>query len=837
MSLLARASVRHFRRHPWQLGLAALGIALGVGLAVGVEASGASVRRAFALSTESVAGRATAAIFGGPTGIPEEIYRKLRVELGVRAMAPFVGGAVTAGSEVLELLGVDPFAENEIRPFVAWNAPQVRGALGDLVAKPGTVALSRQTAKRLRLRTGDAFEVRVGPVRRSLTAAVIFDPLDERERALFDGLLLCDVSTAQETLDQVGFLARIDLRVDDAELARIAAVLPPSLRIEPVGARAGALLAMTRAFDLNLRALSLLALLVGAFLVYGSTTFSVVQRRSLLGLLRALGATRRELLVVVILEGAVLGLVGAAVGLGLGVLLARGLVHLVSRAVSDLYFVVSVREVAVPWVAAVGGAGLGLAAAVLSTLPAGREATTVEPRLAQLRSHVETRARRRAPAMAALGGLLGVAAVLLLVVTARSLEAAFAAMLLIVLGTALVTPGAVWLAARVAEPVFAALGGFAGRIAARGVAAALSRTGIAAAALAAALSVSVGVSVMVTSFRSAVEDWLGDTLRADVYVTVPSQVAARNEARLPRGIADQLAALAEVAATSTARNVVIAAVESGPTFVTAVEVARDRGPKLRLRAGALEPFTDGAAVLVSEPFAYKQRIGVGGVVTLATKHGPRPFPVAGVYRDYASDAGVVLVARALYDRHFDDPFVSSVALYARPGLAPEALASAARASLPDGYLVRTNAVLRRTTLEIFDRTFEITAVLRLLALLVAAIGVMSSLLAISLERTREMGILRALGFTPGQVASLLALETSLLGLVAGLVALPVGVGLAAVLVFAINRRSFGWTMDLVWASPALAVAPLLGLIAGLAGGLYPSLRMARTSPAEALRNE
>jgi putative ABC transport system permease protein len=286
----------------------------------------------------------------------------------------------------------------------------------------------------------------------------------------------------------------------------------------------------------------------------------------------------------------------------------------------------------------------------------------------------------------------------------------------------------------------------------------------------------------------------------------------------------------------TARGVTVQSA-SGPLFVSALDIAPGRGP--RLLAGDAAAFFAGEGVLVSEPLSYKRRVRVGDRITLITRAGPRPFPVAGIYRDYGSDAGAILMHRRTYDRHFDDPYISSVALYAAPGVPVSSLVERARAAArPDEQLlVRSNRALRQATLEVFDRTFEVTSVLRLLALVVAAFGVMSALMALELERTRELGVLRALGFTGQQVAGLVAIETGLLGLVAGLLAIPVGTALAAVLVFVINRRSFGWTMELELGLAALLLAPLLGLVAGLVGGLYPAALMMRASAAEALRDE
>jgi putative ABC transport system permease protein len=840
--LVARASARHLLRHPWQFGLAALGIAFGVALAVGIDVASASVRRSFGLATEAVSGRATHEIVGGPRGVPEAVYRTLRVERGLRGIAPFVGGAVAVADrprEVVQIVGVDPFAEGPLRPALAPGGP-AQQALTTLLTTPATAVVSAGTARRLGLVSGGGLVVRVGAERRTLTVAAVLDEPGEAERQALDGIVLADIATAQELLDQRGWLTRIDVRADAPVLAAITAALPPGLRLQPVAARTDALLAMTRAFDLNLRALSLLALLVGAFLIYNTQTFSVVQRRPLLATLRTLGVTRGELLRVILVEAAAVGTLGTALGLLLGAGLGRGLVRLVSRAVTDLYFVVNVREVTVPPEVLARGAVLGIVAAVVSSLPAALEAARTTPRVALLRSTLEQGSRARLPLMAGLALLLGGVAGGLLATSGRNLPLAFVALLFILLAAALAAPGATVLLLRPLGAALRAALGLPGRMAARGVTASLSRTGVAIAALMVALSVTVGVSVMVRSFRTAVEEWLGQTLRADVYVSAAPLVAAHNEARLPRALADRLRALPGVAAVGTARGVTLSS-PSGPIFLGALDIPRDRGPRLLAGdpARVWPAFFDGEGVLVSEPFSYKRRVAVGDRLTLPTPAGPREFPVTGVYRDYGSDAGAVLMSRRTFDRHFDDPYISSAALYAAPGADVAALVERARAIARPGeeLLVRSNRALRQVTLEIFDRTFEVTGVLRLLALVVAAFGVMSALMALELERTRELGVLRALGFTGGEVAGLVAIETGLLGLVAGLLAVPVGMALASVLVFVINRRSFGWTMDLVLSPGALGLAPLLGLVAGLVGGLYPAFLMTRASAADALRDE
>jgi putative ABC transport system permease protein len=210
-----------------------------------------------------------------------------------------------------------------------------------------------------------------------------------------------------------------------------------------------------------------------------------------------------------------------------------------------------------------------------------------------------------------------------------------------------------------------------------------------------------------------------------------------------------------------------------------------------------------------------------------------------VFRDYGSEQGVIMMARTTYDSMWTDSGITSLGIFGEPGVDADVLARelAAATGVGSEVVIRSNRTLRALSLEVFDRTFAITAVLRGLAFIVAFIGVLSALMALQLERVRELGVLRANGLTPGQVWQLVTTQTGLMGLVAGLLAMPAGVVLAAVMIHVVNRRSFGWTLEMELGPGLLAQSLLLAVVGALLAGIYPAWRMSRTSPAEALRQE
>ncbi|HKA62494.1 MAG TPA: ABC transporter permease [Methylomirabilota bacterium] len=863
---LTRLALRHLGHHPWQLGLAVLGIALGVAVAVSIDLANESARRAFALATQAVTGRATHQIVGGPSGLPDDLYRLLKVDLGARLAAPVLSGDVAAADRLgrtFTVLGIDPFSEAPFRPYLdeegsaaATSAPGAAAGerreppprdrlstVAALVTRPGAVLMSRTTARDLGLTVGDQLPVRAGGVRHELQVVGLLDPGDPASARALDGLLVTDISSAQEIFGAAGRLGRIDLIVTDDEpgralLDRVARALPSGAELVAAGARAGTTAQMIRAFQWNLTALSLLALVVGMFLIYQTMTFSVVQRRPLIGSLRAIGVTRAEIFALVMSEAALIGAVGTIAGLALGWALARGLLGLVTRTINDLYFVLSVRDVTLEPLALAKGVLLGVGATLAAALAPALEATGAPPRVVMSRGALETSARRIVPRVTWFGvGLFALGGVILAL--PGGIVGGFAGLFVLMVGCALVAPAAALVLLRLLHPAAAAFGTL-GRLASRGIVAALSRTSVAIAALMIAVSAAIGVGIMIASFREAVVSWLEGTLRADIYVSAPSLVGNRPDATLDPALAARLAATPGVARAGTSRGVLVSG-PGGAVQVVALDVDPARPPRWRFREGSADAVWDGSGetVIVSEPYANRRGARMGGTVRLRTDRGERDFRVGGVFYDYGSSAGVVVMSRHTYDRFWDDRRVSGVVIEAAPGVDLPALMAALRerAGGEQEVVIRSNRALREASLEIFDRTFAITSVLRTLTVAVAFIGMLAALMALQLERAREVAVLRTLGLTPRQVWGLVTAETGLMGLLAGLLAVPGGLMLAGILVFVVNRRSFGWTMPIDPSPAILLQGVALSVLAAVLAGLYPAWRMARALPADALRDE
>lgn len=840
---LLLTGLRDLLRRPLHTGLMVLGVALGVAVVIAIDLANGAARRGFARSSEAVVGRATHQLGGGPSGIPQDLLRRVRVEAGLRESAPVVEGVVTAvdfGRRPLRVLGIDPLSEAPFRGHLAGGAVG-RAEFAPFFTEPGAVLVGEALARAHGLSPGQPLRVQVDGRLETLRVLGVVRSSDEETRRALDGLLLMDVGAAQRLFALGDRLTRLDLIADGAALQRLRPLLPEGTRLAPASEQAGAAEQLTAAFQLNLTALSLLALVVGMFLIYNTVMFSVVQRRAVFGTLRALGAEPRQVLALILAEAAAASAVGAALGVALGLVLGQGAVRLVTRTVNDLYFVLSVRGAELDPGSVARGALLGIGAGLLAALAPALEAARVEPVSALRPSVWEEATHRLLPRVALAGALLALLGAGLLARASGSLPSSFAGLFAIVLGMALLTPLGTTGLMRLATPLAGALFGTLGRLAARTVARAVARTGVAVAALMVAVCVTIGVTLMIGSFRATVENWLGLALRADVYVSAPPP-GAGVAAALPPELLSRVAAVPGVAEVESVRLAEVSSPE-GPVHVAVTDSRQGR-------AEGLYRFAEGSpaeawrrvrsgAVLVSEPFAHRRGLPPqGGRVSLLTDRGLRRFEVAGVYYDYATERGTVLMHRDTWERCFDDRALTSLAVWAAPGVGPDQLAARLRAALSGTALeVTPNASLRRTALAIFDRTFAVTQALRLLAVVVAFIGVWSALMALAVERTRELATLQALGLTPPQLLALACLETGLMGLAAGLFSLPTGWLLAVILVDVINVRSFGWTMTLVPDPWVFAQALVVSVTAALLAGVYPVARLLRRPVAAALRQE
>lgn len=825
--LWVRASWRFFTRHPWQLGLTLLSIALGTAVIVAVDLANMTARQSFGESVSRLSGPMTHEIVAPRGAIPETLYTRLRVDWGYRNSVPLVEGVVTIAGLNYTLLGIDPFA---YQAQTHSNMAVPASAIPRLLTEPNSVLISSTLAKRINKAVDEMIEVRIGG---RLVALTLIGLLDAEQDARLNEVILTDIGSAQTLLQQSGQLNRVQLLLSEAEAGRLEALLPGSLQLVSFARQQQSYTQMTRAFSINLTAMSLLAMLVGAFLVYNTMTFSVLQRRQSFSITRMVGTTSGQLFRQLLLEAVVLGLLGSVLGVLLGIALGQGLLVLISQTMSDLFVSVNAETLLVTPLHIAKGIGITLLAVIAATLAPALEAARVNPVRVYRASQLEHSNKRMTRWLLLAGVLCMALSPLLIAASSRGLVIGFSALFLFIIGYSLMVPSLLRLVLHALQAL-PLIKSFNLRIAIRSVQASLSRTGLAIIALSIAVSATIGVSIMIGSFRASVADWLELTLQSDIYISADS------ESRIKRSLDPQwlqrVQALPQVASVSTGYDQRVN-IDGMPVPMLVLQPGEQSARGFEYIEGeaaeAWQAFLNDEVILVSEPFAYHQEVHAGDMLAIESgQQGLISLRIAAVYRDYSATQGMLVLPRRVYDRYWDDPAITSLGVMLKTEADVTAVMQQLQslaAEIDDGVLIRSNRMIRDYSLAIFDRTFAITHVLRLLVVIVAFVGVFSALMALFLEKGRDYAILRATGVTPAQLRTQVLWQSSLIGLLAGVLALPLGWLMSDILIEVINRRSFGWTMHSVFFVSVPFQALLLSISAALLASWYPTRRISRMS--------
>lgn len=858
----------HAFQRPFRTMLSIVGVALGVLASVAIGTANIHVLRSFEQAVTTVAGPATLEIAGHDLGVDESAITAVRAVKGVVSAAPVIEESVVVAQgesrgEGLQILGLDLIAESGARGFQIAQA-DADVALEALLA-PDALYLGRQVAADWNLKTGSIVEVMVGGRVVPLRVAGLIHTEAARS-SLWDRLAVMDIAAAQLLFQSIGRLDRIDLvttsdRPLDDIVASLRAVLPPHLIVQRPAQRTKQVENMVWAFQINLSVMSWVGLLVGVFLIYNTIAFVVAQRRREIGIYRALGMTERRVAGLFLVEAGILGLLGGLLGGLGGVWLARGLVSLVSRTVSDLYapvmsggMILSMDMLTLTSV--MKGVLLGTVVSMVGALgPSVEAGRTVTVRALapgdyestyQLRAGLWGRISLVLLVLAGLSSLMGPVGDLplfgyLATVCLLGALSCLAPICIKALG---------WRHLRQDSKTMA-LGGSLRLIAADQAARHPGRNAVTVSALMVGLSIMIGVVVMVRSFRDTVEFWVDETVMADLIVAPHSWLQGKQPGQASRALPgtwrSTLSAIDGIAAVDTYRDVYVD-VAGRPVAL----VSRD----LRLHAqrsrylmvhgdssAALRRAAETGGALLSEVLATRLRLREGDMVSITTPAGPAAVPVEGIFYDYSTDGGKLVMDRTWYQRQWHDDRVTVFSVYLTPGADVGRVRQSIMTQLAglDGMtlppLVIRNHELRQEILEIFDRSFVLTYVLEAIAVLVAVLGIVNTLVTAVMERRREFAALRAIGSSTRQVERLVLWEAAYLGLIGAALGVAGGLLLALLLVHVINKQSFGWTIQMTVPGGVILQAVGLALTAALLAGYWPARWAARQPVVEGLREE
>ena len=826
-----------------------LGVALGVTVVLAIRLANDGVLESFRNSLDHVAGKSRLQVSAGELGFDETLFPIIAGMPGVTRAVPVVQAiAPVTGlpGEVLLVLGVDVLADADVREYRG-PTPELADPL-QLLTEPDAILLTERFARAHGLSVNGEIQLHT-PMgsRRFVIRGLLAD--QGAARSMDGQVAVLDIAAAQLRFGKLGRLDRVDLLLDErADSNRVAAALrqklPPEVTVERPEARNAQVEQMLASFQLNLFVLSLIALFVGVFLVYNTMSVSVVRQRRQIGILRGVGVNRGQILLVVAAEGGLIGLLGSALGVALGILLARGTLGAVSQTVSSLYTFVRPGQVHVPPALILQATLLGCGTAMISSVLPALEAATVTPRETMAATWLE---RRLHPWLLACTGFLLVLAAYGFAqgdpVGGRPLLG-YGAALSLLLGTTLLCPAFLLVFQRGLSASLTGSRFLAWRIASGNLGWGLRRNAVTIGAMVVGLAMLVSVSTMIQSFRRTVEVWIQQTIRADLYLSRATRLMKGADTRLPASTLEEVRRIPGVAEVDGFRGLRLEDGHGGRFLLGAgdFDVMARRGRLLFRRGDSsaiLREARDQGRLIVSETFAERYRLKEGDEVTLHPPGQTMRLRIAGVYYDYTTEGGLAVMDRSLFQRLWRDPWLTSIVIYLSPGADPQAVRREILGRLPthEEFVVFSNRELKARILEIFDQTFAITYALEVVALVVAVLGVLNTLIASVLERTREIGVLRSVGFTRGGIQRIILCEAACMGTLANVLGALAGLALSLILIFVINKQSFGWTIQFTFPARLLVEYAVLTLVASLAAGCFPAWRAARLPIAEAVRYE
>jgi putative ABC transport system permease protein len=422
----------------------------------------------------------------------------------------------------------------------------------------------------------------------------------------------------------------------------------------------------------------------------------------------------------------------------------------------------------------------------------------------------------------------------------------YLAAILLVAASALAMPAFVNALTSFSSKLLGRLFGVEAMLASRSLAASLRRTSVLVGALSTAIAMMTAVGIMVGSFRQSVVLWMSNQLPADLYLRPAGSPAADRHPTISPGLAEEIAKVPGVLAVERLRAYEIRYQEMPVTLGSADldvlgvirEYPQSEFLSGRPRQQVLPQLRGSNTVVVSEPFTYKHHVKAGDSITLSLGETQTTFRIADVYYDYSSERGSILMDRGTLLRYLPDPAPSNLAIYVSPGAQLEAVRAAIeKTAAGHRVLMFSNRDLRAEAVRIFDRTFAITYALEAVAVIVAVMGIAGALLALVIDRRRELGLLRFLGAATGQVRKLILVEAGLLGLLANLAGLALGFALSLVLIYVVNKQSFGWTIQFHWPVEILLGALTVVYVATVLAGLYPAHVAVCLNPLEVVHEE
>jgi putative ABC transport system permease protein len=848
--LLRLISWPYFRKHILRTVLTTAGIVLGVAVFVGMHTANQSVLFAFNNTVDRIAGKTELQITAGETGFREEVLELVQSAESVRVAVPIIEAVVDsqiAGEGSLLILGVDMTGDRSLRDYDLESGDEA--IIDDplvFLAQPDSIILTLEFADEnglavnSRIPLGTAFGERQFTVRGIMKSSGL-------STAFGGNLAIMDIYAAQQMFGRGRTFDRIDLALKPGytisqaqeELRRL---LGPGFQVDPPSGRGQQFEAMTAAYSIMVSVSSLFALFIGMFIIYNSFAIAVTQRRSEIGILRALGATRRQIRNLFLTESAVTGLVGSVAGLAFGLLIARGIASSIGTLITDVYGVAQrADEIATSPALLALALLVGIGTSMVAALIPARQAARVDPVQALQKGRYQVLSAGESRARAVMAAVLGAVSIACLS-TGESRIVFYTGYALAIVVALLLGPLLSLALARAIRPLLKWLRPVEGALAADSLIQAPRRTSASVAALMLSLALVVAFAGMARASYDSIIDWMNATLNPDLFV-IPSQDIVIRTLRFPAEMKSELTAIEGVARVQPVRNarimfhgtpVMIVATDVGSVAETvrSEPVAGDAGRMYELTAA-------GRGLMISDNLAQLKRLALGETVEIPAPHGVIRLPIVGIVLDYSDQQGSILMDRAVFQQYWRDDSVNVFRVY----LESDASVQGVKRSILERYaaerqvFVLTNGELKAYILRITDQWFGLTSVQIAVAVLVAILGIVNTLTVSITDRRRELGVLQAVGGLHGQIRRTIWMEAISIGTLGLILGFALGAVNLYYILQIVHRDIAGIRLDYTFPFPVMLTLVPVILAAAFVAAIWPAESAVHGSLVEALEYE
>ena len=848
---------RYYFRSFTQSILAVLGVAVGIAVFVAVDLANDSAKQSFRNSAVSIFGDTEFQLMGSTSGISENVYsdvvKSAELQPLLNIIRPIIDKQITLTDsngveDKYRLLGINVINENVLSGNNKYGIDFLNSSQTSInFFAENQVFVSSILASKKQLSIADEFLVE--DTNNKISIVGFFQGDNSLQRELMQNVIITDISVAQNITNSNGILTRIDISSVYDQNEKIAldkwfSLLPSGVQLIPSYTYSEARKSITKSFDTNLLALSLLALLVGLYLIYNMMTFSIHRRKNLFGTLRAIGVTKNEIFFLVLVEGLLIGLIGAIFGIMLGILLAYFLLGLISSTINYQFFSSSPNSIALDITIIYQALILGISGSIVSVLIPAWSASRIQPReLIDIYGKYSTYNNYHM-VLFFLGLVLCSIGYLITLAPITNLIIGFIAMFLVIVGLSLTVPTTTQIVLLIISSILEKIGRpTIVTLSVETIKNSLNTIAICIAALSVSIAMTIGIGCMIQSFRATVEEWLNQSLVADIYIAPPTLSFGQDLKGIDDEFIKYVSDIPEIEYISQLGSFEIFKDGYLLNLIVVDSAEKIFDEVIQLKEGEKKDiwndFVQTDSILISEPLAFQKNIQINDTFDILTDTGLKSFTVRGIYYDYSSTSGIAMVSKQVYDNYWNNSKVTSLALYLNDSQNSEVVFNKLldRFDTDWDLQIISSKKLNNASMEIFDKTFEITFVLRSISLIVAFIGILGAISAIILSRAREFSILKSIGFTNNQLRTIIGNQTFIIGVISGLISIPLGIIITNLLIQIINKQSFGWSIPMQLLPSVFVEGIMVAILSSVLASIYPSIKISRNNIRKALMGE